>query len=111
MLTGIKIYEYEGGISYHGKSITVDDNLSIIGSFNMDMRSAYLSTELMLVIDSEDINKQLSGYMDEYEANSVYLIDEDKIIILNGLVRQKLSGKKKAYVIVALLFNYMRFLM
>lgn len=109
--TGIKIYEYEGGISYHGKSITVDDDLSIIGSFNMDMRSVYLSTEMMLVVDSEDINKQLSGYMEAYEANSVSVIDEDKIDIPSGVTRQKLSGKKKAFVLVALLFNYMRFLM
>ena len=34
-------------------------DLSVIGSFNMDMRSTYLDTELMLVIRSKDINKQL----------------------------------------------------
>lgn len=36
--TGIDIWEYEGGFSYHGKSILIDDNLSVIGSFNMDMK-------------------------------------------------------------------------
>ena len=36
--TGIDIWEYEGGYSYHGKSILIDDDLSVIGSFNMDMR-------------------------------------------------------------------------
>ena len=51
---GINIWEYEGGYSYHGKSILIDDDLSVIGSFNMDMRSAYLDTELMLVIRSKD---------------------------------------------------------
>ena len=45
--TGIDIWEYEGGYSYHGKSILIDDDLSVIGSFNMDMRSTYLDTELM----------------------------------------------------------------
>ena len=35
-------------------------DLSVIGSFNMDMRSAYLDTELMLVIRSKDINKPVS---------------------------------------------------
>ena len=43
--TGIKLLEYEGGVSYHGKSIVVDDDLSIVGSFNMDMRSVYLDTD------------------------------------------------------------------
>ena len=33
----------------------------------MDMRSAYLDTELMLVIRSKDINKQLEEGMMEYE--------------------------------------------
>ena len=31
------------------------------------MRSAYLDTELMLVIDSEDINRKLSESMESYE--------------------------------------------
>ena len=67
--TGIDIWEYEGGFSYHGKSILIDDNLSVIGSFNMDMRSAYLDTELMLVIRSSEINKQLEEGMMTYEKN------------------------------------------
>ena len=65
--TGIDVWEYEGGYSYHGKSVLIDDNISVIGSFNLDMRSVYLDTELMLVIDSEDINRQLSESMESYE--------------------------------------------
>lgn len=61
------MWEYEGGYSYHGKSVLIDDNISVIGSFNLDMRSAYLDTELMLVIDSEDINRKLSESMESYE--------------------------------------------
>lgn len=109
--TGLNIYEYEGGVSYHAKSITVDDNISIIGSFNIDMRSVYLSTEMMLVVDSEDINKQLNGYMEEYEANAVRIIDKNNIEIPDGVVRQKLTLRKKARIMVVLLFNYLRFLM
>lgn len=65
--TGLNIWEYEGGYSYHGKSILIDDNISIVGSFNLDMRSTYLDTELMLVIDSKDINRELSESMESYE--------------------------------------------
>ena len=61
--TGITVYEYEGGVSYHGKSITIGDDIDIVGSFNMDMRSAYLDTELMLVIDSKGVNSQSQGHM------------------------------------------------
>ncbi|MGN0328895.1 MAG: phospholipase D-like domain-containing protein [Lachnospira sp.] len=65
--TGVNVLEYEGGYSYHGKSVLIDDNISIVGSFNMDMRSAYLDTELMLVIDSKEINEALGAAMDSYE--------------------------------------------
>ncbi len=65
--TGLEVWEYEGGYSYHGKSILIDDDISIVGSFNMDMRSVYLDTELMLVIKSEEINRQLDGEMERYE--------------------------------------------
>lgn len=74
--TGINIWEYEGGYSYHGKSILIDDDLSVIGSFNMDMRSAYLDTELMLVIRSKDINKQLEEGMMEYERVSRQVLED-----------------------------------
>lgn len=68
--TGIDIWEYEGGISYHGKSVLIDDDISMIGSFNMDMRSAYLDTELMLVIRSKEVNSQLEKNLEEYEKDS-----------------------------------------
>lgn len=74
--TGIDIWEYEGGYSYHGKSILIDDDLSVIGSFNMDMRSTYLDTELMLVIRSKEINKQLEDGMMEYESVSRQVLDD-----------------------------------
>ena len=74
--TGINIWEYEGGYSYHGKSILIDDDLSVIGSFNMDMRSAYLDTELMLVIRSKDINKQLEEGMMDYERVSRQVLED-----------------------------------
>ena len=44
--------------------------------FNMDMRSAYLDTELMLVIRSKDINKQLEEGMMEYERVSRQVLED-----------------------------------
>lgn len=64
---GIGIWEYEGSDSSYGKSIRIDDDLSVFGSFNMDMRSTYLDTELMLVIRSNEIDKQLEEGMMAYE--------------------------------------------
>ena len=53
--------------------MTIDDDIAIVGSFNMDMRSAYIDTELMLVINSKDINKQLKASMEEYEKKAIFL--------------------------------------
>ena len=46
--TGLSVLEYNGGTSYHAKSITIDDNISIVGSFNMDYKSMYQDTEMIL---------------------------------------------------------------
>jgi putative cardiolipin synthase len=59
--TGWSLYEYDGGNSFHGKAMLLDSDLSVVGSMNMDMRSAYLDTELMLVIEGEDFQQQLAA--------------------------------------------------
>lgn len=68
--TGLVVLEYDGDRSYHTKCIAIDDNISIVGSFNMDMKSAYQDTELMLVIDSEECNEQLRGAMEHYQQSA-----------------------------------------
>ncbi|MCI8590174.1 MAG: phospholipase D family protein [Clostridiales bacterium] len=63
--TGANVYEYAGQHSLHTKTILIDQRMSIVGSFNMDMRSAYLDTELMLAVDCEALNKQLRESAEE----------------------------------------------
>jgi cardiolipin synthase len=41
---GVSIFEYEGGI-LHTKSMTVDGEITLIGSANMDRRSFELNYE------------------------------------------------------------------
>ena len=54
--TGVQVYEYLGGHSMHTKAMVVDDRLSVVGSYNMDMRSTYQDTEMMLAVDSKELN-------------------------------------------------------
>lgn len=84
MDTGIQLYEFAGGDSYHGKSILIDDRLSVIGSYNLDMRSTYVDTELMLVIDSRKLNQELYGYMEEMKARSKKVISETEYELPQG---------------------------
>lgn len=64
LATGVSLYEYSQGLSYHGKSLVIDEELSIIGSYNMDLRSTYLDTELMLSIQSPALAKELKSHME-----------------------------------------------
>ena len=54
-----QIFEYYGEGSIHAKSYIIDERLSLVGSFNLDARSSFLSTESMIVIDSEPFAEAL----------------------------------------------------
>lgn len=109
LATGIQLYEYEGGVSYHGKSIAIDDDISIIGSFNMDMRSVYLDTELMLVIDSRELNRQLREIMEGYGAKSGKVLPDGTRIYPEGVLPQEMGLDKKIRVkIIYMLLGWAR---
>lgn len=94
--TKMTIKEYEGGISYHGKSMTIDDNMAIVGSFNMDMRSAYIDTELMLAVNSSDVAKQLKANMESYEKEAATVKNETEYsLVPEGMEMKEISALKK----------------
>jgi len=109
--TGVQILEYDGGTSYHGKCFVIDDRLSGIGSFNWDMRSTYVDTELMLVIDSEELNQQLREEMQEYEDDALTVIDMDISIAPDGTTEQEVNDGKKRLLQILEFFNWGRFIM
>lgn len=61
--TGMTLYETTFGRSNHTKAVLIDDRMSVIGTFNFDMRSCYLDTEMMLAVDSREIAAQLRSEM------------------------------------------------
>ncbi|WP_157304549.1 cardiolipin synthase [Chitinophaga tropicalis] len=56
---GVKVYLYEKGF-IHAKTISVDDNLAIIGSVNFDYRSFYLNSEIAVVSYDKKLVQQLN---------------------------------------------------
>ncbi len=68
--TGVEILEYNGGLSYHGKSVIVGEELAIVGSFNFDMKSVYQDTELMLVVCGEEFAAQLEDCLTAYHTDA-----------------------------------------
>lgn len=57
--TGVQVYEFMGKHSSHTKAVLIDERMSLVGSYNMDMRSTYQDTELMLAVDSVALNEQI----------------------------------------------------
>ena len=78
------MYELMNDYPVHTKAVLVDEHLSVVGSYNLDMRSTYLDTELMLVIDSEKLNQQIR------ETESDYM-EKSKEVLANG---QETEGAK-----------------
>ncbi len=68
---GLTLYEYAGERSSHTKTVLIGDRLSVVGSFNLDMRSAYLDTELMLAVDCPALNAQLRAAAAQLQAASL----------------------------------------
>ncbi|HXK00600.1 MAG TPA: phospholipase D-like domain-containing protein, partial [Buchnera sp. (in: enterobacteria)] len=66
---GVKIYLFEKGL-LHSKSVLVDQQLSLIGTANLDMRSLWLNFEITLVVDDSQFGKDLASIQYEYISNS-----------------------------------------
>ena len=77
--TGAALCEYAGDRSMHTKTVLIDDRLSIIGSFNVDMRSTYLDTELMLAIDCPALNALLREQLAEIAAKSRFVSSDGAV--------------------------------
>ena len=57
---GVRVYFYQKGF-VHSKTMTVDEDLSIIGTANMDNRSFELNFEINTVVYSPPLTKQLNN--------------------------------------------------
>jgi putative cardiolipin synthase len=71
LLRSSDILEYQGPGSLHGKTILIDGKILGIGTFNMDPRSSFLSTETMVFIESENLATQLEEILGTYMESSL----------------------------------------
>jgi len=68
--SGIDMREYKGPHSLHAKSIVVDGRVALVGSYNVDPRSANLNTEVMCVADDEEVARELLEAIDVHAQNA-----------------------------------------
>ena len=59
----------DADVGLHAKSMLIDETISVVGTFNMDPRSANLNTESFVVIRDEAVTQEMAVYF-EREMNS-----------------------------------------
>ncbi|MGL3807015.1 cardiolipin synthase [Paeniglutamicibacter sp. R2-26] len=68
---GVRIYRYRAPNVLHSKCFVVDDQVAVLGSSNMDMRSFSLNLEITLMLLGPDMVAELMRVQDGYRAGSV----------------------------------------
>lgn len=110
--TGVTLYEFQGIHSMHDKSFLIDDDISVIGSYNLDMRSTYLDTEVMLVVHGTEFNDQLEQYMYAMQDGSLLVGDDGSYEENNEVTALKLPLYKKAlFSVTSVVFQLFRYLL
>jgi cardiolipin synthase A/B len=74
---GVKIYMYKAPYILHAKHFTIDDDVAVIGSSNMDIRSFELNMEVSLLVRGASFVREMRAVEDGYRRDSLELtLDE-----------------------------------
>ena len=74
---GVRIWLYESPLVLHSKHFSVDDDVVVIGSSNMDLRSFALNYEVSLLLASPEVVTEVRRVEDDYRARSRELTLEE----------------------------------
>jgi cardiolipin synthase A/B len=74
---GVKIWMYKRPYILHSKSMSIDDEVAIFGSSNMDMRSFGLNMEVSMLVRGAEFVEELRGVEDKYRRVSRELTLEE----------------------------------
>ncbi|MEO6944703.1 MAG: cardiolipin synthase [Lacisediminihabitans sp.] len=75
--SGVRIWRYAAPTVLHAKHFTIDDDVAVIGSSNMDMRSFTLNFEISVMVHGRHIVEQLRAVEESYRKNSTELFLDD----------------------------------
>lgn len=74
---GVRIYLYRAPTVLHSKHFTIDDDVAIVGSSNMDIRSFSLNMEVSVMVHGADFVQRMRAIEASYRAESrELLLDE-----------------------------------
>lgn len=109
--TGVDIYEFQGSHSSHGKSVLVDHDISMIGSYNLDMRSTYVDTETLLVVHGEEFNQLLEEKITDIKESSLKVSMDETYEKKENVEPVPLPKEKKIlFRITSVIFQLFRYL-
>lgn len=109
--TGVQVYEYMGRHSTHGKSMVIDDDLAVVGSYNFDCRSTYVDTETMLVVHGEEIASQLSENLKTLQDGSLAVDKNGNYMEKKGVEERKIdSGKDRLVTVLSYIIQCVRYI-
>jgi cardiolipin synthase A/B len=74
---GVKIYLYRAPTILHAKHFSIDDDVAVIGSSNLDIRSLSLHMELSVVVHGERFTTAMRAVEDDYRSTSRQVVLED----------------------------------
>jgi cardiolipin synthase A/B len=69
LAAGVRVHEYEGGL-LHAKSLTLDGEITLIGSANLDRRSFDLNYENNILLYDPALTTEMRRRQDDYLARS-----------------------------------------
>ncbi len=67
---GVRIWLYKSPTVLHAKFFTVDGEIAVVGSSNMDMRSFALDLEISVMVRGKEMLTDLQELQEQYRANS-----------------------------------------
>ena len=86
--SGVQIYEYDGNELLHSKVMLIDYELGVVGSYNLDPRSAIDNSECMLLIRNSQSIPDLNEAIDEDIADSTLASDD---ISVSDMIKARAS--------------------
>ena len=81
---GVRIFMYPAPAILHSKFFSVDDDVAVIGSSNMDMRSFGLNYEVSLMLLGPEVVAEMRKTEDAYRAMAKELLLEDWLVRSKG---------------------------
>ena len=74
---GVKIYLYQAPTILHAKHLSIDDDVAVIGSSNLDIRSLSLHLELSVLVHGAKFTAAMRAVEDDYRSKSRQVVLEE----------------------------------